>query len=144
MPPGRLVRIEHRAGGLRDGGRVTLSIGLGPVRFRWEARHYGYVRGTQFCDEQVRGPFRTWRHTHRVQAIGPSECLYEDRVEYGLRGGVLAHTLFDRPLRLILARVFAQRHRTVQARVSRRPGASARNAVAPGHSSCSVKSKRLA
>ena len=27
MPPGRLVRIEHRAGGLRDGGRVTLSIG---------------------------------------------------------------------------------------------------------------------
>jgi len=121
MPAGRLVRIEHRAGGLHDGGRVTLSIGLGPARFRWEARHYGYVRGKQFCDEQVRGPFRTWRHTHRVQAIGTSECLYEDRVEYGLRGGVLAHTLFERPLRLLLARAFAQRHRTVQARVSRRP-----------------------
>ena len=121
MPAGRLVRIEHCAGGLRDGGRVTLSIGLGPVRFRWEARHYGYVRGKQFCDEQVRGPFRTWRHTHRVQAIGTSECLYEDRVEYGLRGGMLAHTLFDRPLRLILRRGFAQRHRTVRAHVSRVP-----------------------
>ena len=121
LPPGRLVRIEHRAGGVRDGGRVTLSIGLGPVRFRWEARHYGYVRGKQFCDEQVRGPFRTWRHTHRVRAIGTSECLYEDRVEYGLRGGVLAHTLFDGPLRLILRRAFAQRHRTVQARVPRIP-----------------------
>jgi len=121
MPAGRLVRIEHRAGGLRDGGRVTLSIGLGPVRFRWEARHYGYVRGKQFCDEQVRGPFRTWRHTHRVQAIGTSECLYEDRVEYGLRGGMLAHAIFDRPLRLILRRGFAQRHRTVHAHVSRVP-----------------------
>ena len=121
MPPGRLVRIEHRAGGIRDGGRVALSIGLGPLRFRWEARHYGYVRGKQFCDEQVRGPFQTWRHTHRVQAIGTSESLYEDRVEYGLRGGVLAHTFFDRPLRLILRRTFAQRHRTVQARVRRMP-----------------------
>ena len=121
MPPGRLVRVEHRAGGVRDGGRVTLSIGLGPVRFCWEARHYGYLRGKQFCDEQVRGPFRTWRHTHRVQAIGTSECLYEDRVEYGLRGGVLAHALFDSPLRLILRHVFAQRHRTVQSRVPRMP-----------------------
>jgi len=121
MPPGRLVRIEHRAGGIRDGGRVALSIGLGPLRFRWEARHYGYVRGKQFCDEQVRGPFQTWRHTHRVQAIGTSESLYEDRVEYGLRGGVLAHTFFDGPLRLFLRRTFAQRHRTVQARVPRMP-----------------------
>ncbi len=121
LPPGRLVRIEHRAGGIRDGGRVTLSIGLGPVRFRWEARHYGYVRGKQFCDEQVRGPFSAWRHTHRVVAIGTSESLYEDRVEYGLRGGVLAHTLFDGLLRPILRRAFAQRHRMVQARVPRRP-----------------------
>ena len=126
MPAGRLVRIEHRAGGLRDGGRVTLSIGRGPVRFRWEARHYGYVRGKQFCDEQVRGPFRTWRHTHRVQAIGTSECLYEDRVEYQACAVACWHTRSSTvPLRLILARVFAQRHRTVQARVSRRPVALA-------------------
>ena len=119
LPPGRLVRVEHRSGGVRDGGRVTLSIGVGPLRFRWEAHHYGYVRGKQFCDEQVHGPFRSWRHTHRVHAIGTSQSLYEDRVEYRLHGGVLAHTLFDGPLRLILRHAFAQRHRTVQAGVSR-------------------------
>src|SRR6185436_13283832 len=77
--------------------------------------------GKQFCDEQVRGPFSAWRHTHRVVAIGTSESIYEDRVEYGLRGGVLAHRLFDGLLRLILRRAFAQRHRTVQARVPRMP-----------------------
>ena len=57
-------------GGLRDDGRVTFSIGVGPLRMWWEARHYGYVRGKQFCDEQVRGPFKIWRHTHRIEAIG--------------------------------------------------------------------------
>jgi lipocalin/ligand-binding SRPBCC domain-containing protein len=119
MPPGNWVRVEHREGGLRDGGRVTLAIGLGPFRFRWEARHYGYVRGKEFSDEQVRGPFRTWRHTHRMEAIGTSQTLYEDRVEYMLRGGVLMHRLFDRLLRRMLARAFEQRHRTVQASFSR-------------------------
>ena len=27
--PARLVRIEHRSGGIRDGGRVVLAIGVG-------------------------------------------------------------------------------------------------------------------
>jgi lipocalin/uncharacterized protein YbjT (DUF2867 family) len=30
-----LVRIEEQEGGIRDGGRVTVSIGLGPARLRW-------------------------------------------------------------------------------------------------------------
>jgi uncharacterized protein YbjT (DUF2867 family) len=121
MPPGNWVRIEHREGGVRDGGRVTLAIGLGPFRFRWEARHFGYVRGSQFSDEQVRGPFRIWRHTHRMKAIGTNQTLYEDRVEYVLPGGVLMRRLFDGLLRRLLARAFEQRHRTVQARFSHRP-----------------------
>jgi len=125
MPPGNWVRVEHREGGVRNGGRVTLAIGLGRFRFRWEARHYGYVRGRQFSDEQVRGPFRIWRHTHRMEAIGTSQTLYEDRVEYAMRGGVLAHRLFDGLLRRLLARAFEQRHRTVHARFSHRPLAHA-------------------
>ena len=44
VPSGGWVRIERRAGGVQDGGRVTLSIGLGPLRMLWEARHYGYVQ----------------------------------------------------------------------------------------------------
>ncbi len=82
MPWRRFVRIERRTGGLRDGGLVTFSIGVGPWRARWEARHHGYLRGERFCDEQVRGPFKTWRHTHQFVAIGTGQTLYEDRVEY--------------------------------------------------------------
>jgi len=118
MPPGNWVRVEHREGGIRDGGRVTLAIGIGPFRFHWEARHYGYVRGRQFSDEQVRGPFRTWRHTHRMEPIGTRLTLYEDRIEYVMRGGVLAHRVFGGLLRRLLARAFEQRHRAVQARFS--------------------------
>jgi hypothetical protein len=85
---------------------------------RWEARHYGYVRGRQFCDEQVRGPFRIWRHTHHIEPIGTGQSLYEDRVEYAVPGGRLAQRLAAPVLRPVLTRAFAQRHRIVRAAMS--------------------------
>jgi uncharacterized protein YbjT (DUF2867 family)/ligand-binding SRPBCC domain-containing protein len=118
IPPGGWVRIERRIGGLRDGGRVTLSIGIGPLRIHWESLHYGYLRGTQFCDEQVRGPFTTWRHTHRVEAIGTSQSLYEDRIEYALPGGSLVRRFSDGVVRRLVTRMLRRRHQIVHASFS--------------------------
>lgn len=111
----RFVRIERQTGGLEDGGCVVFSVGLGPLRMRWEARHYGYIPGRQFCDEQVRGPFRTWRHTHRIEPITAGQTLYEDRVEYAVPGGHLAQRLAVPVLQRLLTRAFAHRHRIVRA-----------------------------
>lgn len=118
LPSRRFVRIERQTGGLEDGGCVVFSVGVGPLRVRWEARHYGYVRGRQFCDEQVRGPFKTWRHTHRIEPIGTGRSLYEDRVEYAVPGGPLVQRMAAAVLRPVLRRAFAQRHRIVRAAMS--------------------------
>jgi len=115
LPSRRFVRIERRTGGLRDGGCLAFSIGLGPLRMRWEARHYGYILGQRFCDEQIRGPFKIWRHTHRFVAVGTEQTLYEDRVEYAIGGGRLVARLAQPVVRLLLARMFARRHQTVSA-----------------------------
>jgi ligand-binding SRPBCC domain-containing protein len=115
IPSRRWVRVDGRTGSLRD-GTVVFSVGAGPLRLIWEARHYGYVPGIQFCDEQVRGPFKTWRHTHRVEAVDSHRCVYEDRVEYAMRGGPLVRWLAGGLLRQLLTRAFAERHRVVHAR----------------------------
>jgi ligand-binding SRPBCC domain-containing protein len=60
-----------------------------------------------------------------MDAIGASRTLYEDRVEFVLRGGAVVHRLFERPVRRLLARMFEQRHRVVQARLAIRAGAAA-------------------
>lgn len=116
--PARLVRIAHRSGGIRDGGRVVLSIGAGALHFLWEARHFGYVEGEQFCDEQVHGPFALWRHTHRTEAIGTSQTLYEDRIEFALPGGDVINAVTGRLLQPLLRSAFARRHAVVRAQVS--------------------------
>ena len=62
-----------------------------------------------FVESQVRGPFRAWRHRHRILADGPGARL-RDELEYELPGGFLA-PLLDRLLQPFLRRLLAYRHR---------------------------------
>jgi lipocalin/uncharacterized protein YbjT (DUF2867 family)/ligand-binding SRPBCC domain-containing protein len=114
LSPGALVRIEEQTGGLRDGAVVTVSVGVGPIRFRWTLRHYGYVAGRRFCDEQVKGPFAIWRHAHLFEPVGRSQTLYEDRIEFAVRGHGVLGRMAAVALRPALTLSFAQRHRTVR------------------------------
>jgi ligand-binding SRPBCC domain-containing protein len=124
-PPG-LVRIERREGGIRNGGQVTLSIGVGPARVRGTARHYGYIAGRQFCDEQVRGPFIVWRHVHLFEPVGPSKTLNQDRLEFAVARHRALNGLAAAALRPLLRIAFAHRHRVVRTAVG-----SARPRLAP-------------
>ena len=126
LTPAALVRIEQQEGGIRDGARVTVSIGLGPVRARWTMRHHGYVQGRRFCDEQVRGPFAVWRHAHLFEPIGPSQTLYEDRLEFAVARRSALNRLAAAVLRPVLMLAFAHRHRIVRAAVGRARGRGAR------------------
>jgi lipocalin/ligand-binding SRPBCC domain-containing protein len=120
LTPSGLVRIEQHEGGIRDGGRVTVSMGVDPMRVRWQLRHHGYIAGRRFCDEQVRGPFAVWRHTHLFEPIGPSQALYQDRIDFAVtRHRVLNH-LAAAVLRPLLTFAFAHRHRIVRAAVDGR------------------------
>jgi uncharacterized protein len=135
LPQSRFIRIDRRQGGIRDGGRVVFSFGVGPLRLKWDARHFGYVHDVRFCDEQVRGPFRFWRHTHRVEAIGDDVCLLVDEIEYVLPGGCLSHRVAGAFVQRMLHAAFTERHAITRSRVlalsSRRAARSRRGVVGP-------------
>jgi ligand-binding SRPBCC domain-containing protein len=115
LPSSGFARVLSRSGGIRDGGRIVFTLGVGPLRIRWEAVHFGYVQDEQFCDEQVRGPFRVWRHTHRVTPLSSSSCRLEDRVEYALPGGRLIRVIAGPAVRRMLVSMFERRHAITRA-----------------------------
>lgn len=83
-PPWEELRVVRRSGGLKDGGELVFQVRMGgPAWMTWHARHYDYVEGEQFCDEQLRGPFASWKHKHRFVSDG-NGCRVIDDVEYKL------------------------------------------------------------
>ncbi len=91
-PPEDDVRVESISGPAAMGCEVVITArGLfGMGRIRWQARYVDYVppkpvafgMEARFVDEQVRGPFAFWRHSHEFEAIDSHTTRLVDRIEY--------------------------------------------------------------
>lgn len=109
-PPWEDVRVESREGGIADEGRIRLGVRQGPKRFTWELRHTAYEEGRLFRDEQVSGPFRSWRHSHRFVPLDDTRCRLEDEVEWAMPLGGVTDAFVTRSLE----RLFDFRHRRLR------------------------------
>jgi ligand-binding SRPBCC domain-containing protein len=73
------------------GSVITISFravpGI-PLRLAWDAHIREFQWNEFFCDEQRRGPFRYFRHCHRVREEGTGTII-SDAVEYELPLGLL-------------------------------------------------------
>ena len=112
-PPWLRVDVVERTGGVEEGAQTVLLVPMGPFRKRWTLVRQDCVDGRQFCDVQVEGPFRLWKHTHRVVPEGNRRCYLEDRVEYALPLGPAGRLLGGRVVRGKLNRLFDHRHRVL-------------------------------
>lgn len=107
LPPWQDVRVEQKTGGIENGDRVVLSIGLGAARIKHVAEHRHYQEGVSFQDVQLKGPFAHWQHTHRMQPIDTKSSVLEDDVHYALP---LPARIGNAPFRRQLDRMFEFRH----------------------------------
>lgn len=129
-PPWSDIEQVHHSGGIADGARRVMKLGAGPVSMTWEALHRDHIAGEQFVDEQVRGPFRRWVHTHRFEERRPGHSWLVDHVDYQLPLGALGAMVGGARARAMLERIFAFRHRRTAEDLRRHAGASGRLTVA--------------
>lgn len=109
-PPWEKVRVLERSGGIRDGGKAVIEVRQGPFPLKWTAVHRDYVKGKQFVDEQVSGPFAQWVHTHLTFPDGPNTSFLKDHIEYQPPFGPLG-SLASGTIHRKLERTFTFRHR---------------------------------
>ncbi len=83
--PWKPVKVLRYSGRIDDGSEVLIKVPiLGPCGIKWKLRHRDYTRGEQFTDEQISGPFTSWRHTHKVIPAGEGVCTLRDEISYEL------------------------------------------------------------
>jgi len=100
---------------MRPGAYIDYQLSLFGIPLRWRTLITEWEPGVRFVDEQEKGPYALWRHTHEFEAQGASTVI-RDRVDYRIPLGPLgriAHALF---VRRTLDKVFDYR-REVTARL---------------------------
>lgn len=80
---------------MRAGALIDYRLRVHQISVRWQTEITRWEPDTCFVDEQRRGPYRFWRHTHTFSDLdGGTMCC--DDVEYGVPGGALVQWLVVR------------------------------------------------
>jgi hypothetical protein len=74
---------------LREGDRTRYQLRVAGIPVNWTTLITERRENVVFTDEQERGPYRLWRHTHSFRELAPGLVEMYDRVEYELPLGVL-------------------------------------------------------
>jgi ligand-binding SRPBCC domain-containing protein len=69
---------------MEKGRLIEYRLSLYGVPFRWLTEIAVWDPGVCFVDQQLRGPFAKWVHTHNFEALGENRTRIYDEVEYAL------------------------------------------------------------
>ncbi|MGI0001259.1 MAG: TIGR01777 family oxidoreductase, partial [Nitrososphaeraceae archaeon] len=78
-PPWSGLEIADHTGGINNDDNSIFRIKLGPITFKWVAKHFGNIHNLQFQDKMIKGPFKKWIHTHTFIPQGQNQCIIEDK-----------------------------------------------------------------
>lgn len=97
---------------MRSGARFEYTIRVMGVRIRWTSLISEYEPPFRFVDEQVRGPYAYWHHTHTFVEV-EGGTLVGDEVRYALPLGVLGSLARRLAVRRQLEDIFSYRARVI-------------------------------
>ena len=95
---------------MRTGARIEYRISLHGLPMSWLTEIAAYEPPFMFVDQQLRGPYRTWIHTHQFRSDRGGPLLL-DHVEFDMLGGALVAPFVKRDLR----KIFTYRHEALLA-----------------------------
>ena len=82
-PPELRFRIVTPGVEMREGAHIRYTLALFGVRFQWLTRIAVWDPPHRFVDEQLRGPYKRWVHTHLFTPQGTGTVI-DDEVDYAL------------------------------------------------------------
>lgn len=100
---------------MRVGTLIEYRLTLHRLPVSWLTQIEEWVPGERFVDQQLRGPYGLWHHTHEFEPDGAGGTLMRDRVRYALPYGPLGEVARRLFVARDLERIFDFRERAVAA-----------------------------
>lgn len=113
LAPSEKIRVIQTSPSLNVGSRTIVEMRIAFVWVTFESLHTAYDPPHSFEDQQVRGPFRSWRHRHIVEPHVDGATLIDD-IEYTPPFGILGRLVDPIAIKPRLRKVFAFRHRVTR------------------------------
>lgn len=74
------------------GTLIDYKIKVRGIPMRWTSRIGNWDPPNEFSDEQVKGPYRTWLHSHRFRELGGG-TLMTDTIRFSVPAGMLGRAV---------------------------------------------------
>jgi ligand-binding SRPBCC domain-containing protein len=100
---------------MQGGALIDYRLKLRGIPLTWKTRITAWEPPFRFIDEQLKGPYKLWRHEHTFapDPEGSGGTLMIDRVDYAFFGGPFAPLINRLYVRRDLDRIFAYRTETL-------------------------------
>ncbi|MFM8469490.1 MAG: SRPBCC family protein [Limisphaerales bacterium] len=102
--------VTPRPIAMREGSLIDYKLRLRGIPLRWRTLIKEWQPPFRFVDEQVRGPYRRWIHTHTFE-LRDGGTLARDEVRYAVPLDFLLHAAF---VRRDIQKIFAFRQEVLR------------------------------
>ena len=107
----KIVKTSHPK--IQEGTVLDYQLKLHGIPVHWQSRITDYVPGKRFSDQQTRGPYAFWHHTHEFyEARGGT--VIRDNVVYKLPGWVPGDVLAHAYVKKDLEKIFMFRREQIE------------------------------
>ena len=99
LNPPPIYAQMHEVEPLGEGSIAEFTLWFGPFPIRWKAVHSDVGRHG-FTDTLVRGPAKSWVHTHRFTPIDENRTRIDEHIEYEHKDGLAGlwtRVIFSKP-----------------------------------------------
>jgi ligand-binding SRPBCC domain-containing protein len=99
---------------IQEGTIIQYRLRLHGIPVHWRTNICEWNPPSSFVDEQTRGPYKVWRHTHKFEAHGRRTKMI-DEVQYLLPFGILGRIVHALKVRQDVNRIFDYRRQRIDA-----------------------------
>ena len=98
---------------MKEGALIDYTVKILGFPIRWRTLITKYDSPNIFIDQQLKGPYSIWHHTHTFKKIDENETLIEDCVIYGVPFGLIGRLIHFLYIKRDLNKIFSYRSKKI-------------------------------